>query len=68
MNENDYFEWAAQLPIEEVASLLAERDRLRSLVEEAYVEGWEDCHAFEHVHTKWLQSGALAALQDTSNE
>lgn len=53
--------------IDALNQTIAERDRLRELVEEAYHEGWDSGRDLEHLHTNWeswLQSNTRAALQD----
>ena len=48
--------------------LLAKRDRLRDLVEEAYREGWDSSHPLEHLHTSWLRSNTYVALQEDRDD
>lgn len=49
----------------QIASLTAENERLRGLVETGYEEGWQDAHAWTDIgmYVNWNHSKTRAALQ-----
>lgn len=51
----------------QIASLTAENERLRALVEKAYEEGWDDKGYPNYFDNSWDTSNTRAALQPKEN-